>query len=411
MNRGQFHSTVHLYLAILIAFFLPVARLVPLFIVLMLINWLIEGDFGNKFQLILKNKFSLLFISFYLLHLIGLLYTRNINSGLFDVQVKLSLLLFPLFLTSRPMEASKIRYVFIALILGCVVAGIIMLARAIYIHLITGENNFFYEGFASFLIHPGYSSMYINVAIAWLLLNVLNGQLYKGWFSNKVTVAVILFFSFIVVLLSSKMGFIILILMYVGFLIYYILNKKKYLFGSIGIILIAISIFALFRFVPELSERLDVAFKAVTKTNANQAEIESTAVRILVWKAANNIISENMFIGVGTGDAKDELMKEYKKKGMTGAIEHKLNAHNEYYQAFVALGLIGFLLLLISLFFPLWYSFKAHNVIYILFLLIIILNFLTESMLETQAGVMFYAFFNSLLCFRLNQTTNNKFTN
>ena len=116
------------------------------------------------------------------------------------------------------------------------------------------------------------------------------------------------------------------------------------------------------------------------------------------------MISENLLVGVGTGDAKDALMKEYTKRGMTGAIEHDLNAHNEFYQVFVAIGIIGFVLLLSNLYFPLIFAFKNGNLVYLLFLIIIILNFLPESMLETQAGVMFFAFFNSLLCFNKSKS-------
>ena len=127
---------------------------------------------------------------------------------------------------------------------------------------------------------------------------------------------------------------------------------------------------------------------------------------MLIWSASNQVISENLLLGTGTGDAKDALLVEYANRGMTGALSHKLNAHNEYYQVFVSIGLIGFLLLLMCLFLPLYNGFTSSNWIYILFLLIIILNFVSESMLETQAGVLFYAFFNSLLCFNRNNDNN-----
>jgi len=78
-------------------------------------------------------------------------------------------------------------------------------------------------------------------------------------------------------------------------------------------------------------------------------------------------LAENYIIGTGTGDSKDELVKEYEKRGMTGALEHKLNAHNEFYQVFVSLGIIGFLLFLTSLFYPLVIAFKRSQTIYLLF--------------------------------------------
>ncbi len=404
MTRQQFHTTAQFYLAILIAFCLPIARLVPVFISLMLLNWLIEGDFKNKFNSIVKNKFALLFIAFYVLHLVGLLYTQNMQSGLFDVQVKLSLLLFPIILSSRPFDENKIRKLFFALIIGCFTAFLIMLSRALYIYVDLGERSFYYEAFASFLIHPSYISMYVNVTLAWLLINQLDQS---KRFSRSVSCSLLIVFTLFIILLSSKMGLITMIVMYTVFLIYHVISQKKYLFGISGVFAIVISIYIVMSFIPELSGRINRAISAVTNSNTDQSEAESTAVRMLIWKASNRVISENLILGTGTGDAKNELMKEYEKRGMTGAYEHKLNAHNEFYQVFLSLGVIGFILLLLNLLFPLFKGFKMTDTIYVLFLLIISLNFLTESMLETEAGVMFYAFFNSLLCFSHQKLTTN----
>ncbi|MGZ4158736.1 MAG: O-antigen ligase family protein, partial [Bacteroidia bacterium] len=352
--------------------------------------------------IIWKNKFALLFIAFYIMHLIGLLYTQNMGAGLFDVQVKLSILVFPLILASRPIEKEKLKMIFFAFVAGGILSSLIMLSRAIYTYEVYGENNFFYQAF-SFLIHPSYLSMYFNFCIAWLLINMLNKS-FQNKFSNLFSTLIIIFFSFIIVLLSSKLGLIALVLVYIGFLIYFIISRKQYLIGIGGLLLIFISVYSLIAFVPAVGDRVHNAMQALTNSSGKQTDVESTAVRLLVWKAANQIISENFLLGVGTGDAKDVLMQEYERRGMTGAIDHKLNTHNEFYQVFVSIGLIGFILLLANLFFPLIYAFKMQDSLYIVFLLILILNFLPESMFETQAGVMFYAFFNSLLCFSNKKT-------
>jgi O-antigen ligase len=250
--------------------------------------------------------------------------------------------------------------------------------------------------------------MYFNVVIAWLLLHLLTNSKTENRLSKLLSVIIVLFFSFIIVLLSSKLGLLTMIFLYTGFLIYFIVSRRKFIIGFVGLAFIIGSVYSLVRFVPEVGARVDNAIAAMTTTSTNQAESESTAVRMLIWSAANQVIGEHFLFGTGTGDAKDVLVKEYEKRGMTGALEHKLNTHNEFYQVFVSLGLIGFILLLMQLFFPLVSAFKTQNVIYILFLLIIIINFIPESMLETQAGVMFFAFFNSMLCFCNNNHSNNK---
>ena len=131
-NRIQFHQKAHYYLALLIAFCLPFARLTAFFIAFMLLNWLIEGDFKNKFNTLFKNKLALLFISFYLMHVFGLLYTKNIDSGLFDLQVKFSLFVFPLVIVSRPFLKEKTEMIFFAFIAGAILSSLTILTYASY---------------------------------------------------------------------------------------------------------------------------------------------------------------------------------------------------------------------------------------------------------------------------------------
>ena len=45
-------------------------------------------------------------------------------------------------------------------------------------------------------------------------------------------------------------------------------------------------------------------------------------------------------------------------------------------------------------------SLKTKDYLYSLFLILIAINFLTESMLETQSGVVFFAVFNTLFFFQ-----------
>lgn len=94
---------------------------------------------------------------------------------------------------------------------------------------------------------------------------------------------------------------------------------------------------------PEVTARINRSLISITNPAISSSESESTAVRILIWSASNEVISNNFIFGTGTGDANDELLKEYENRKMTGAIANKLNAHNEYYQVFIGIGIIGFL--------------------------------------------------------------------
>jgi len=406
MSRATIHNKLHFVFGLLIAFTLPFAKLTPIIIALLLLNWIVEGRFIEKLKRIINNKLSLLFIAVYVIHIIGLLYTNNMDSGWFDLQVKLSLLIFPLIISSKPYDKEQTDQIFIAFIVGLIYASIYMLSRSISLYLFNDLNAFFYQDFSTF-IHTSYMAMYINMAVCWLLFKIFNKNNGKKYFSVPIMVLMIVFLSFIIFMLASKNGILVLLMISFGLIGYYVFFRKKYLIGIIGLIIIVSGFLAIKQFVPGVQNRLNNLISALTTKNTNKT-VNSTANRLLIWESANHVINNNFIIGVGTGDAKEALCEEYEKRGFENALEHQLNAHNEFYQIFIALGLIGGILLCLNLIYPFVFSIKTKNFLYSVFLIIIIVNFFSESMLETKAGVMFYALFNALLCFSEHEIKHQK---
>ena len=71
----------------------------------------------------------------------------------------------------------------------------------------------------------------------------------------------------------------------------------------------------------------------------------------------------------------------------------KLNSHNQFLQTTIAIGLPGLIVLLLILGIPLFLFYRQSDFSAVIFVLLIVFNFLFESMLETQAGVIFFSFF------------------
>lgn len=125
----------------------------------------------------------------------------------------------------------------------------------------------------------------------------------------------------------------------------------------------------------------------------------STTQRFEFWRAAIGIIQKNLIFGVGTGDVKQAYQQQYKEVNSPLEEKYRLRAHNQYLSIGVALGLIGILVFLFSLFFPVFATGFKPGYLYAMFFLILIFSMLSEDTLETQAGVSFFAFFNTLLLF------------
>ncbi|TNE54852.1 MAG: hypothetical protein EP338_05920 [Bacteroidetes bacterium] len=391
-SRKKIHENIHLYLACTIAFTMPFARLTPVFIALLFLNWLIEGRFSEKWENLRKSKFLWFMLLFYLLHVIGLIHTEDMKAGAFDLQVKLSLFLFPLILGTVPLGLRKFAFIGLSFIGGCVFVSLLLIFRSSYIWFTLGENHFFYQAF-SILMHPSYFAMYLTTALLICLYLYGRSFFFRSWI---VLVPVFILIGITEVLLSSKMGLFVLAFIGVYGVIRLILIRKKYLLGLIGLLGGTLAFILIVTQMPTVSARMEQLFKTLNKKEISYDNNESSAVRILIWKASNQIVANNLLIGVGTGDVKESLKEKYQELGMRGAYLKGLNAHNAYYQTTIAIGVPALILFILSLFTPLWMSWRKKQWLYALFILSFFINCLVESMLETQAGVIYFGFFSCL---------------
>lgn len=89
--------------------------------IIMAANWLLEGGLIEKMKRLLKNKPALLLCSFFILHLVGLLYTSSagMDYGMEDVRKKLPLFLLPLvFATSYSITEKEKKVILLGFMLA-----------------------------------------------------------------------------------------------------------------------------------------------------------------------------------------------------------------------------------------------------------------------------------------------------
>lgn len=153
-----------------------------------------------------------------------------------------------------------------------------------------------------------------------------------------------------------------------------------------------------YKLLPTPFDRFKTAISVTTsEEKIDKTDAESTAVRILIWKESIKIIKQHIWLGTSPADANQNLYNAYEENGLTGALDKRLNAHNQFLQTFIGTGIIGFLLILLITLFLIVYSFIKKNYILMLFSILISLNFMVESMLQAQAGFTFFVFFLCIL--------------
>jgi len=384
--------------------FIPIDNVIAKFFIgFMVINWAVELRFIAKIKRIFLNRrriHILLFALFYILYLIGLLYSDNMDYGRFDIEVKLSLVIFPiLFATFEPeiFRIIRIRYLFAAFVAGCLFASVYCTVHALAGYLQTGDPGIWSYSRFSVLHHTSYFSMFLNFAVVLVL----------AWFREHLRVVtrwqlvgitlLLLYFSLMVVLITSKIGLISLLVIYLLFTLLLLTQKGERKMAPYPVIL-AVMMVTMMLMSPGTMHRMDTSTGVVKQADTVSANAsESTAERILVWRSSLHIIREHPLYGVGTGNVKDALLKEYEQHGIKYALSRRLDAHNQYLQTTLSLGLIGLLALLTMLLWPGILAFIRKDYIYLFFILLVSMNIFVESMFENQAGVVFYAFFNTLL--------------
>ena len=78
--------------------------------IIIAVNLLLEKDFRLKWLRLKPNPFFWILISFFALHIIGMLYTSNITRGLDDLRNKAPLLVLPiLFFSTVPLTQKELK--------------------------------------------------------------------------------------------------------------------------------------------------------------------------------------------------------------------------------------------------------------------------------------------------------------
>lgn len=386
---------------LLIAFFFPVSKsVIPVLITVALIFSFFNNSFLQTIKVGFSRNTAILLILNYLLIAISLFWSDNLKAGFFDMEVKMSMLLFPvIFLNYGRFNIDEFKQVLHYFIIGNVVASVMCLGDAAYLTYKNQESYFYYSRFSE-IIHPSYFAMYLTFAIAGCI------YLYKENFYKKILYPVLIttFFVVIIYFLSSKAGFLGLALMFPFFVIK-LINKRiiSLIIAGFGILTI---IAFMYKFNNRVSDFINEA-KMIYNNDTINSYDSSTSDRYKIYKLSLGLINENLINGVGAGDVKDALVAKYVENKMEHAAELRLNVHNQYLETLIGLGLIGFVLLLLLFLYPVIYVFKRQRFLLFSFLLICAFHFIFESMLNTQSGVIYFAYFYCFLNF-VNKNNNDK---
>lgn len=121
----------------------------------------------------------------------------------------------------------------------------------------------------------------------------------------------------------------------------------------------------------------------------------SLVQRLYYLDAGWHIASQHPIFGVTKGDEENAYLTYYNKVDSPLNMEHRLRAHNQLLSFLVCFGIMGTILIFGSLIYPIIK--QPANFLSILFITITLIGFLSDDMLNRQAGVTYFTLFYCLI--------------
>ena len=242
LNR-LFGANTHSYLLTfglcVLALGVPINKIVmSLAMIFLALNFLLEGEFKTKWQNLVSNKSFLFVFAFFVLHLVGILWSDNIDYAFHDIRVKIPILVIPLIIIAKPPKnINHLNAVLIAFIASTLISSLINFMM--YQSWIGNHKYDDIRGLSLFGSHIRYGVI-VSMCVA-ILISFLRKQKYR-WAS----IILIAWFSFYTMYSQVLSGVITLITVVSFYGVYLIWQKKRAiaisLVGIMGIAIISLFI-------------------------------------------------------------------------------------------------------------------------------------------------------------------------
>lgn len=399
-----------LVLFLFISFFIPRMPVITN----SLLGILVLLSFGShslkdKIGLLKTRPYILLLLSYYLLHLLSLLWSNDKAEAVTQLEIRLPILLLPLAIGTMIIPAQLKHRIVYAIAIVTTAVALISLGLSFSQYSATGNSGYLYND--SLTVHFGLQSIYVAMLVNLSIVGLIFLLAKKPSF---ITMPGLLYLSLVLLLgyhflLASRSA---MILLYGGlflFAVYYIVQKRKYLEGVTLILGMCIGAFILFKFFPKTVQR----FKELTYTSydysskaaeshydmqLNSDQWNGANTRLALWSCGWEAAKPNLLAGVGIGDRVQAVNEVYKARNFTMAIETKKNVHNSYLDALLTFGAGGLLLFLFGfVVLPLYDVVKRGNMFDLFVVTAFVVSMIFEVYLGRSIGCMLAGFFYALI--------------
>ena len=340
------------YLLISMAFLMPLTvSLANTIVVIICFLWLFSGNYKAKYNQIMSNKLMIASIVFYCLHVIGMLWTEDLQWGLHILhKMWYFLLLFPILFNI--VQRKYISYYLSAFLLAIALTEIA--SYLVWFELVEPFKNATVKNPTPFMSHISYNPI-LAMAIYLVYHNIfiksnLNTPKFFLYSFFSITMTINMFIT------GGRAGHVMYFVM-LTILIFQFFSKDRIKALVAVLVIIPLIFFSAYQTSYIFHQRVDLA----VNNTMNYEFAKNTSVGQRITFAINSweVIKENPIIGIGTGD----FPSEYKKINQinTPQVPTTTNPHNMYTLITMQLGLIGLVSMLSIFYYQIKLSFYSSN--------------------------------------------------
>lgn len=353
-----------------------------------------QSGFNTKWILLRKQSSGLGTLALFGWYAISLTYSMDLAYGVSRLETKASLLAFPVILLSTAWSRKSILFILRSFVYAMLVIAGALVVAASYRYYQTGQTQwFFYHELTEPIdLHAIY---FANYLVLGLLFVIIIPDLIRKRFWIAALLVVLIF----MLTALSLIGFLFLLGLVGG---YIELSKRirpilviPILSGMVLLVLV------LALTIPGTRKKILQIDKLKYTMSDPDYAWNSITFRLALWECAMPVIAANPLAGVGIGDENNELQKSFVIHDFREGIRCNYDVHNQYLSTWMSTGVIGLLILLFVLLYPCLKAIGCGDRLMLAFMVMMAISFATESFLSSQKGIVFFAFFYTLLMVRM----------
>jgi len=338
--------------------------------------WIIFSGDSRTLFLPLKNNFShKIFITFFLVCIISLFYSINLDESLINIKRLFILFVSLLSINYHVNSIQNISKVLSVVLILLIVEAFLPLKKFVEIIIATGGYNFsFANDLETFAPNKNITAAILTIHLGLIFyFTTLNKKLY-----NILIYLLVFACSISIILISSRAMILSLIISFLAIIFTHLFYKTKFnfqVFRYFGIVIISSFLINFY-----LGTKNDVSLN--NRLTTLNTEDQSTNQRLRFYVHGINHIIENPIIGVGLGNWKLKSVEYESPKMLSYIVPYSL--HNDFLQYGTEIGIIGMLIYLFLFIYIIYTNFLCFKKNYFLSISLLIssITFFIDSNLN-----------------------------